>query len=116
MRIALEVMFFALVIGLLYSMFKAPQFWKSVFSDGGVGSFSRVTSAFITVCVLAWISFIVYETHKIPSTDAIALVPMMLAFYGTNVLSGVATKAIQQPAKPQQTIVADHAEVAQSNQ
>lgn len=90
-------------------------FWRSVFSDGGTGSFSRVISAIITINVLILIDFVTWKTRAIPSTDTIALLPLVLAFYGTNVLGNVATRAVLKPPKPEQTIVADHAEVTQEN-
>lgn len=41
-------------------------FIKSIFSENGEGSYSRLASFIITLAVLIWVSHVVYKTHAIP--------------------------------------------------
>lgn len=61
-------------------------FWKSVFSDNGVGSSSRVLSATIVVAVLGWVSYIVLKTKTIPDLGgpSMFMATGVAALYGTS--------------------------------
>ena len=41
----------------------ATGFWRSVFSDGGEGSWSRIQTALHAGAVLAWITGFLYHAH-----------------------------------------------------
>lgn len=41
-------------------------FVRSVFSEGGEGSYSRVAAGAIVVATVAWVSHVVWHTHAIP--------------------------------------------------
>ncbi len=79
-------------------------FWRSVFSDGGSGSFSRVISGFLVINIIGLIDYVTIKTMKIPSTDALAMLPVMLAFYGVNVMGNVASRAVSKPATSERIV------------
>lgn len=47
----------------LHSVF---SFIKSVFSEDGQGSYSRLFSGIIVLCTLAWITSVVIKSHALP--------------------------------------------------
>lgn len=67
------------------------EFVRSVFSDNGTGSFSRVTSFLVVASVLGWITRVVFKTNAIPdlSGAAMFLTTGVGVLYGTNKLPAI---------------------------
>jgi hypothetical protein len=42
------------------------SFIRSVFSEGGEGSYSRVAAGAIVVATIVWVSHVVWHTHAMP--------------------------------------------------
>ena len=66
-------------------------FLKSVFSEDGQGSYSRIASAVITLTVLSWVTHVVWRTHVVPDlTGALAfLTGGVGVHYGVNKFNDV---------------------------
>ena len=108
-----KLIFVSLLALLIYSAFAAPSFWKSVFSDGGTGSLSRVMTAFNGAFALAWVTMIVFKKMELPTTDLLTLAAFVNAPYGINVAGKIGNTAAGSPSRPNQTVVADQATVTQ---
>jgi hypothetical protein len=54
---------------------KGPMtiYLKQLFSESGEASFSRVGSFLALICSLAWLSYIVWETHAVPSVEGLTI-------------------------------------------
>ena len=59
-----------------------PPFWRGVFSDGGIPSFSRVASGALVLVSIVWVTIIVLRTHTLP--DFVGLALFISALYGIN--------------------------------
>jgi hypothetical protein len=58
-------------------------FWKGVFSEAdGTPSFSRVATAVLVVCAVAWVTQIVKATHGLPELGGLSL--FITVLYATN--------------------------------
>lgn len=66
-------------------------FVKSVFSDNGVGSFSRCGAGAVVFAVLAWISYVVLKTKAIPELQgpSLFMATGVGICYGTNKASEI---------------------------
>jgi hypothetical protein len=60
------------------------NFFKGVFSDDGVPSFSRSGTALLVLAVVAWVTIIVWRTAMLPD-DLISLAAFMSSLYAVNV-------------------------------
>lgn len=98
MKLAIETMFFVLIILLIFSTFRGHEFWKSVFSDGDQGSLSRVLTALNGIAALAWVSFIVYHKQEIPATDLLTLAAYVTAPYALNKVTNLAATVAGKPS------------------
>jgi hypothetical protein len=67
------------------------NFLKSVFSEEGEGSYSRVSAGCIVLATLGWVTHVVWKTHQIPDlTGATAfLTSGTFASYGVNKASSI---------------------------
>ena len=66
-------------------------FWRSVFSDGDQGSFSRVASGFLIVCAAWWISvyLVVSHPHRFPTAATLLALGGFCGMpYGWNQVKG----------------------------
>jgi hypothetical protein len=62
------------------------KFVKEVFSDNGVGSFSRCGAGFLLFSVITWITYLVFKTKTMPDLGgpAMFLTGGIGVLYGTN--------------------------------
>lgn len=56
------------------------DFLKQLFSESGAASFSRVASCIALLSSCAWVTYIVWRTHALPSLEGIAV--FISSFYG----------------------------------
>jgi hypothetical protein len=68
-------------------------FIKSVFSDGGNGSFSRCGAAVIIGATISWVSYLVLKNHAIPDLQGPTwfMSSGVGMLYGTNKASDLIT-------------------------
>jgi hypothetical protein len=57
-------------------------FWRGVFSDDGIPSFSRIASGALVLISIVWVTIIVLRTHALPDFAGLAL--FISALYGIN--------------------------------
>lgn len=77
------------------------NFIKSIFSDGGTGSWSRTASFLALVASIGWVTRIVLKTQAIPQLDGVTL--FVTSMYAINqiqnaISSAFANKIGGQPA------------------
>jgi hypothetical protein len=56
------------------------RFFEQLFSDSGAASFSRVGSFLALVSACGWVSYIVWETHALPSFEGLTV--FIASLYG----------------------------------
>jgi hypothetical protein len=56
------------------------SFVKSIFSEDGQGSFSRMAQGFIVLMTCGWVTHVVWKTHAIPDLGGVSV------FIGTGAL------------------------------
>lgn len=49
------------------------RFYRHVFSASGEASFGRAASFLALVVAISWISYIVWETHQLPSLEGVTM-------------------------------------------
>lgn len=78
-------------------------FIREVFSEGGIGSFSRVASAFHTVAALSWITHFVMHTHTLPDAATVTgLAAFTTSPYAASKISNAVSSFGSKPPQPQQ--------------
>lgn len=77
------------------------KFLREVFSENGVGSFSRVASGLHMVAGITWISHVVWHSHALPDIGALGGVTAFVASpYAANKISNAIAGNRAGDAKP----------------
>lgn len=79
------------------------NFWKSVFSESGQGSYARIAAAFHTVAAIGWGTHFVLHVHMLPDIATLSgLAAFATAPYTVGKVSSAWGKNSIVPVAPEQ--------------